>query len=85
MRDVYGLISDPLQIVVDARNREHQAQIDGHQLMQRQELNDAVIDFELEFVDGVFFFQHTLGKLLVGIQHGVDGLMDGAFRETAHP
>src|SRR5882762_6923990 len=39
--------------------------------MQREELNDAVIDFDLQLVDGVLFVQDALGQLIVGIQHGV--------------
>jgi hypothetical protein len=53
--------------------------------MQSQQLNDAVIDFDLQFVDGIFFVENALGKLFVGFQDRVDGLMDGALGETAHP
>ena len=53
--------------------------------MQSQELDDAVVDFELEFVDGGFFFKGALGEGFVGVQDGLDGLVNGAFREAAHP
>jgi hypothetical protein len=53
--------------------------------MEGEELNDAVVEFNLELVDGVFFVEDTLGELLVGVQDGVDGLVDGALGEAAHP
>jgi hypothetical protein len=85
LRDIHGLVADALEIVVDAGNGQDKAEIDGHQLMQSQQLNDAVIDFDLQFVDGIFFVENALGKLFVGFQDRVDGLMDGALGETAHP
>ena len=85
LRDVDGLVADALEIVVDARDGEDEAEIDGHQLMEREELDDAVVDFELELVDGVFFVEDALGELFVGVEDGVDGLVDGALGEAAHP
>jgi hypothetical protein len=85
LRDVDGLIADALEVVVDARDGKNQAQVGGHQLMEREELNDAVVNFELQFVDGVFFIEDALGKLLVGFEDGVNGLMNGALGEAAHP
>jgi hypothetical protein len=83
--DVDGLIADALKVVVDAGDGEDKAEIHGHQLMQGQKLDYAVVDLHLELVDGVFFVEDALGELLVGVQDGMDGLMDGAFGETAHP
>jgi hypothetical protein len=85
LRDVDGLVTDALEIVVDAGNGKYEAEVDGHQLMERQELHNAVVDFELQLVDGVFFFENALGKLFIGFEDGMHGLMDGAFGETAHP
>jgi hypothetical protein len=39
----------------------------------------------LEFVDGVFFVENTLGELLVGVEDRMDALMDRALGEAAHP
>ena len=85
LRDVDGLIADALEIVVDAGNGEDEAEVDGHQLMEREELHDAVVDFDLQLVDGVFFIENALGELFVGVENGVHGLMDGALGEAAHP
>ncbi len=83
--DIHGLVADALEVVVDARNRQDEAKIDGHELVQRKKLHDAVVDFHLQLVDGVFFLENALGKLLIGLQHRVNGLVDRALREAAHP
>jgi hypothetical protein len=83
--DIDGLIADALKIVIDARDSEDEAEVDGHELVQGEELDDAVVDFHLKLVDGVFFSEDTIGKLLVGFQDRVNGLVNGAFREAAHP
>src|ERR1700674_1635405 len=83
--DVDGLIADALEIVIDARDRQHEAEIDGHELVQSEKLNDAIVNFHLELVDGVLLLEDALGELFIGFQNGVDGLVDGALREAAHP
>jgi hypothetical protein len=85
LRDVYGLIADALQVIVDPGDGQDEAEVYGHQLMQSEELDYAVVDFDLEFIDSVFFVENTFGQLLVGVEDGVDGLVDGALGEAAHP
>jgi hypothetical protein len=85
LRDVHGLVADALEIVVDAGDGENEAKVDSHQLMEREELHDAVVEFKLQFVDGVFLIENALGKLLIRFEDGVHGLMDGALGEAAHP
>src|SRR6267154_1419113 len=46
--DVDGLIADALEIVVDARDSEDEAEIDGHELVQSEKLNDAIVNFRSE-------------------------------------
>jgi hypothetical protein len=53
--------------------------------VQGEELNDAIVDFDLQLVDGVFFVKDTLGEGFIGFEHGVNGLMNGALGEAAHP
>jgi len=50
------------------RKRQDEAEIGGHELVEREKLNDAIVDFHLELVDGVFFVEDTLGELLIGVQ-----------------
>ena len=67
LRDVDGLVADTLEIVVDAGNGKDKTEIHGHQLMESEELENAI------------------GELLVGLEHGMDRLVHGAFGEAAHP
>src|SRR6266705_5197744 len=83
--DIHGLIADALKIVVDARNRQDETEIGGHELVQGKKLHDAIVDFHLELVDGVLFLKDALGELFVDLQDGVNGLMNGALSEAAHP
>jgi hypothetical protein len=53
--------------------------------VEREKLDDAIINFNLQLVDGVFFFEDALGERFIGFEDGVDGLMDGALGEAAHP
>jgi hypothetical protein len=53
--------------------------------MEGQELDDAIVDFDLEFVDGIFFVEDPLRELLVGVEDRVNGLVDSALAEAAHP
>jgi len=83
--DVDGLIADALEIVIDAGDGQDEAEIGGHKLVQGEKLHDAIVDFHLELVDGVFFFEDALGELFIGFQDSVNGLVNGALREAAHP
>ena len=85
LRDVDGLIANTLQITVDARNGQQKAQIRGHGRLQCEQALDALVDFNLHLVDGVFFGQHGFGQALFTIEHGLHRLMDGALGETTHP
>ena len=85
LRDVDRLVADAFQIVIDARNGQHKAEIRGHELLQRQQLHDAVVDLNLQLVDGVLFAEHGESEFIVRFQHRVDGLMHGAFGKVAHP
>jgi hypothetical protein len=79
------LIADPFQIVIDARYGQHKAEIRGHELLQRQQLYDAVVDLNLLLVDGVFFVEHHVSEVFIRLENCVDSLVHGAFSEAAHP
>src|SRR6266403_162355 len=52
----------------------------------QMEIDDRVVQLlALELVDGVFFIEDALGELFVGFQNGVNGLVNGALRQAAHP
>src|SRR2546429_3732256 len=49
----------PYTTLFRSRDRQDEAEIDGHELVKREKLNDAVVDFHLELVDGVFFLERS--------------------------
>ncbi len=53
--------------------------------MKREKLDDAVVDFDLQFVDGILFVKDALGQLFVRIKHRVHGLVNSALGKAAHP
>ena len=85
LRDVDGLVADAFEVAIDARDGEEEAQVGGHGLLEGEQALDALVNFDLHFVDGVFFVEDGFGEVLFGVQHGVHGLVDGALGEAAHP
>src|ERR1700735_523025 len=85
LRDIHGLVTDALQVSVDARNRQQESQVGGHGLLKGQQTEHAVVNFNLNLIDSVFFNQNRLGEVFFTIQHCVDGLMDGSLGEATHP
>jgi hypothetical protein len=85
LSNVDGLIANAFEIVVDAGNGEDEAEVNGHELVEGEKLDDAVVNFHLKLVDGVFFLKDAVGEGFIGFQNGVNGLMNGAFGEAAHP
>ena len=85
LRDVDGLVANAFEVAIDARNGEEEAEIGGHRLIEGQQALDALIDFDLDLVDGVFLGEDGLGEMFFGVENGVDGLMDGALGEASHP
>src|SRR5690348_2717010 len=85
MGDVDGLIADAFKVAIDARHGEKKAEVGSHGRLKSQGALNALVDFDLHFVDGVFLGEDGFGEALVAIENGVDGLVDGAFGEAAHP
>ena len=85
LRDVDGLVAYAFEIAIDARDGEEKSKIGGHGLLQREKALDAFVDFDLHFVDGVFFAEHNFSEVLFGIEHGVDGLVHSTLGEASHP
>jgi hypothetical protein len=85
LSDVDGLVANALEIAIDARDGEKKSKIGGHGLLEREKTLDALVDFDLHFVDGVLFAQHNFSEVLFSIEHGVDGLVHSALGEASHP
>jgi hypothetical protein len=85
LRDVDGLVADAFEVAIDAGDGQEEAQVGGHGLLGGQQALHALVNFDLHFVDGVFFGEDDFGEMFFGIEDGVHSLMDGALGETAHP
>ena len=85
LRDIHRLVADALQVAIDARNGEQKPQIGSHRSLQSKQALNALVDFDLDFVDRVFLVQDGFRQRLFCVEHGVNGLMDGALREAPHP
>jgi hypothetical protein len=85
MRDVDSLIADALQVAIDAGNGQEEAQVNSHGGLSRQEALNAIVYFDLHFIDRVFLAQNGFRQVFFRVQYGVDCLVHGALRKTAHP
>jgi hypothetical protein len=85
LRDVDGLVANAFEIAIDARDSQEKSKVGGHGLLQCEKALDAFVDFDLHFVDGVFFAEHNFSEVLFGIEHGVDGLVHSTLGEASHP
>src|SRR3990172_11428881 len=83
--DIDGLVADAFEIVVDARDGQYEAQVSSHQLLQRQQLHHAIVDFDLQLVDGRLFLQNLFGQRSLAIENGMNGLVHSPFGQAAHP
>ena len=62
MSDIDRLIADAFEVVIYTRDRKNEAQIGSHQLVERKQLHDPIINFHLELIDGRFLFQNGFGQ-----------------------
>ena len=60
--DVDGQVADPLEVGVDLDGGDDDAQVGGHRLVQRQQLEAAVVDFDVEVVDRLVAGQHRVER-----------------------
>ena len=69
-QDFDNVVSDAQELLKTIGNEADAQVVDAKTRMQASlsvakdrlvELHDTVVDFYLEFVDGVFFFKHTVG------------------------
>ena len=57
---LHGQVADPLQVVVDLEHGDDEAQVDGHRLVQGQDLEALLLDLHLGLVDPVVGLDHVL-------------------------
>ena len=85
LRDVHGLVADPLEVQAAVQDRRDQAEVGRHRGLQRQELQNTVVDLQVELVDLVVAVDDALCRLAssrsttASTAFGTDGR-----REIAH-
>ena len=82
--DVDGLVAYALEIGVDANDGEDEAQVDGHGLLHREEVEGHLVDLALKTVDGWFGAEDKLADGEVAGPVCLDGALDGLFCHTGH-
>ena len=60
--DIDREVADPLEVGVDLDRRDDRAQIGGHRLVQRQQLEASVIDLDVQLVDRAVAGEHMLDE-----------------------
>ena len=82
--DVDGQIAHAFEIGVDLDRRDDRPQVDGHRLVQGEQLEAAVVDFDVQAVDRVVADEHAFDQLQVALDEGAYGEPDAVFREATH-
>ena len=66
LRDVHRLVADALEMQAAVQDRRDQPEVGRHRGLQRQELQDPVVDLQVQLVDLVVGVDHALSRLVVG-------------------
>jgi len=82
--DIDREIADALDVGVDLQNGDDDAQVGGERLSQREELEAAVVDFDVQLVDRLVAADHIGDELGVACRQACDGLSEPLFGEPAH-
>ncbi len=83
--DVDGEIADALEVGVDLDGGDNRPQVGGHRLMQRQQLEAAVVDLDVQVVDRLVADEHVRRPARGHARSEAgDGLAHALFRQPAH-
>ena len=71
--DVHGQVAHALEVAVDLDRRHDGAQVGRHRLLERQQLEAAVVDLDVELIDVAVAGQHLLEQAEVALDQAADG------------
>ncbi len=83
--DVHGQVGHAFEVHVDGQDGGDAAEVDGHRLVQGQNLQTFFLDPVLRLVDGVVPGDDLAGQIGVPVLEGADGLVDGLLDRGSHP
>ena len=81
--DVDRQVGDALEVVVELQHPDDVAKIDGHRLVEGEDLEALLLDVDLHLVDAGVGFDDLIGHPDVGGFHRRDGLVDVLLDERA--
>ena len=84
LRDVDRQVADPLEVGVDLDRRDDRPQVDGHRLVQRQQLEAAAVDLDVQLVDRPVAGQHPVDHGGVAFDQPLDRRADPVLGQPAH-
>ena len=84
LSNVHGQIADPLEIGVDLDGRHDDAEIRRHRLMQREQLEAAIIDFDMKVVDRLVARGDRVESVRVPVHETVHRFPHPFLGEAAH-
>ena len=76
LRDVDGLVADPLEVQPRVQQGGDEPQIRGHRRLQGQQLEHSLVDLEVQLVDRVVGVDHGVRHGVVAGHQGLDGVLD---------
>ena len=82
--DVHRQVADALEIGVDLDRGHDGPQVGRHRLVQRQQLQHAVVDLDVELVDRLVAGQHRFDEAEVALGQALDGMAHALLGQAAH-
>src|SRR5215510_14906843 len=83
-RNINGRIGHALEIVIHLQDGYHKAQVNGHRLVQSENLKAILLDLDLHLIDFVIAFSHLLRERGIALDHGRDRLRNTLFDHGTH-
>ena len=82
--DVDGQVADALEVGVDLDGGDDHAQVGGHRLVQRQQLEAAIVHFHVEVVDRLVARQHRVERGVVAVHQAAHRFAHALLGQPAH-
>jgi hypothetical protein len=82
--DIDGQIADAFEVGAASRRRDHEAKVDSDRLMQREQPETPVVDFNLKIVERLVSLDDIEEMRAVALDERVDGSLDPALCELRH-
>ena len=82
--DVDGQVADPFEVGVDLHGGDNRAQVRGHRLVQREQLEAAVVDLDVELIDRLIPREDAVHARGVALDERPHRRADAILGEAAH-